>query len=244
MRFIKDSFRGAFGPVAIATAGTLAVLVVGGVWLTRSRIDAAPLKESHVSEERPSVRDLPIACRIIPVAEDERRAAMAKWDLFKSRPERLTAKMCRNPLVAGPVFARVEFKNTSSGPFAVIPSDGRLFRVAARIEDADGHAVSFDRPTLRSLKHIALSGAGQEPVELKPGHNETQWFEFLGVGTFNLDVKPGRYQVRAVGTCSRPVGQADWQVVSAPFWITITDDDIREWRALHDNPPAGVEEPN
>jgi len=225
--------------VALVTAG----LLVRNAWFPHPRAGAAAFVEGSVSQTAPAPRTHPIVGRIAPAGPGECKAILAKRSIFELKPDRLTDHVCKNVLIADGAFVKVEFKNESLEELAVIPREGHPFRVTTTVENASGKPVSFEQSGLRSLKRVNLVDPRQKPVVLRPGQTEVQWISITGPGALEVAIQPGRYRIRVVGTCLRASDRAELRIEPAPFWVTITAEDLHDWRKLLNEPdPAGVEE--
>lgn len=239
---------GRYGRFVLASAAAGSAL--WAAWLVAGRPGSPPPRTAAASTRESAVRDIttprkqiPLDCRLVPAGEAQQRARLEQRLLFQDHPEWLTPRLCRNPLVADGAWVEVE--NTSSRDFGIYPLGGKLFWETTRIEDAAGHPVSFERPGIRSLKRLGSALPGTPIATLKPGQVERQAFDLLGIIGAGANVKPGRYTVRAVCWYFRAPDGADCQVESAPLTVTITEEDIREWKDLFERdwtPDGGIEE--
>lgn len=125
-------------------------------------------------------------------------------------------------------------KNTSGRALEIIPTDGDLFRVSREIRDAEGNPVEWVDLTIISMKRIGLNGPTQKvpPVRFEPGQVERKKVGLLGNGVKHADVKPGRYSFRAVATYTLAPDGTKQTVESPPISLTVTEADVREWRAV------------
>jgi hypothetical protein len=228
------------------TGRPLVVALPVGLALVAACLTAAPTKEAALHDTSLILRQPPLVCRVVPVGEAEQRALLEQVTGFERQPWLLTPRILRNPLRADAIKVVVE--NRSGRDFGIYAGDEKHpFWVNVRIEDAAGKPVLFPHAGQRGIKRLSpiIEGKPITPVmTLRPGQLVVQRASIWGYLNIDDVPGPGRYTVRVDCSYYRAPDGQDCRVEAMPLRITLTAEDIREWRALQDafeNPP-GVEE--
>jgi hypothetical protein len=232
--------------VALVFTGTLAVITyLTGCVLPRTlpSADASSTQGSEMTDASiVQEKQTPLDCRLVPLGRVERKAVMecSGWLklVLQKRPALDTPHLFRNPLVVescSHLLAKVEIENTSGQDFTIYPYSEQLFWVSGAASDSAGRPAAFGTFTHLSLgRMVPLLKETREPAEvLKPGQVVSQPLERL-FGNMDKDgpPKPGKYTVWAVCSYFRAPDAEDCKVISWPFPLTITEEDIREWKEL------------
>ena len=223
--------------IVVSLALGLACAVDGAV---ASGAGGSPSKESPRGEEKAVPRSpqehVRLACRVLPFTEGERMARMARGTPFERGWVKLTPRLCNNPMLAGHSYGRVEIRNASGREVAVYPDDGQEFWVTARVEDAAGRPVSFDRRERHSVARLTklLPDPNRNVATLKPAQVANEVLDVIGLCPPDTDVKPGKYTVRAVCHYYRVPDGVECTFESEPFSFTITAEDLGQWRAFEE----------
>ena len=237
--------------VAVAAAAVLAAFSVLAAWRLSGALPSAGAAPSPESAEffDPAVTEkaTPLDCRVVLLTPLQRRAEMEKdeWlrNMLREHSVPATPHLFANPLVASSSWARVEVENTSGQDFPIRAWDGRLFQVGYRVQNAAGNPVTgwSGDITKYSNKRITVSYrpipdwlAELYPLKnMTPGQVETDCLTLVGGPPTECHIAPGKYTIRAVCTYFWSPDLAERKIQSRPFRITVTEEDVQEWKELY-----------
>lgn len=184
----------------------------------------------------------PLVCRFRLLEGEELRSRLETHPWFRKRPELLTAEALANPLVAD--LIRVDVENVSGGDLELCSLDGAapLLWFDVRVEAPSGRPPAFPNAGPSGIKQLgpmtrvgdnAVVGPnvplGRGPVAV---YHDRVW-KYLN-GRDALALAPGRYRVTAVCSYFLPPDGRKIEVASDPLTLTITAENVRNWRALLD----------
>ena len=181
----------------------------------------------------------PLVCRFRLLEGAELRSRLETHPWFRKRPELLTAEALANPLVAD--LVKVDVENVSGGDLELCSWDGAapLLQFDVRVEAPSGRPPAFPNAGPSGLKQLGpVLGVGDAvvgpKVSLGPGrvtvHDDRVWKYLNGLDA--LALAPGRYRVTAVCSYFLPPDGREVEVMSNPLTLTVTAEDVRNWRAL------------
>lgn len=227
---------GAFAPVLLT--GLVFALTRPGVLTSATAVQqhgGPVVPRDHVPNRGPSR----FACRASLAGEADQRANLKRHPWFLRRPEMLTPEFLRNPLLADAL--KIEVENTSGGDsdLYILGQSAFPFRINIRVEDIAGRTVTFPHAGQSGIKSLGPLIGMNDPAlsrvtKLRRDQVVTQTY-----GTWNYlndqDMPaPGRYRVRVVCSYFRAPDGQEFEVESAPLFVSVTARDVREWRTLYD----------
>jgi hypothetical protein len=232
--------------VALVFAGTLAVItyLTGSVLpQTLPSADGSSTQGSQMTDALiVQEKQIPLDCRIGRIGDAERRRAMEKSEWFRSRLDRVksrgrpgaAAHMFCNPLIANMYWFKVEVENTSGGDFTFLTYDDCSFLVETSVQDSAGKPLVYDTAFLSATSRGRWAPPQMfsdcYPLKtMKAGQVETFSPSFFRSGPDYCHIKPGKYSMRATYLYWTPDG-TERRVESQPFPVTVTAEDIKEWK--------------
>jgi len=193
--------------------------------------DSLPSKGSEVSpDDDGAAQGRPaLECRLERCDEARQRAALWRHYDFRRRPDLLTRKMSRNPLAADLWEAKIQ--NTSGRDFPIY-EDGSasLFWTYIEMWNSTGERVPYPAGGYSGLRRRGPDPGITPIATFKPGQVETELKGLWNVRTIENMPKPGRYTARMVSSYFRVPDGTICEVKSATVALTITEEDIREYR--------------
>ncbi len=193
--------------------------------------DSPPSKGSEVSPDDDGAAQVrpALECRLERCDEARQRAALWRHYDFRRRPDLLTRKMSRNPLAADLWEAKIQ--NTSGRDFLIYAYDpAKPFATYIEMWNSTGDSVKYPVGEDSGIRRLGPHPGLTPIVTLKPNQAVTQLKGLWNVIKIENMPKPGRYTARMVSWFFRAPDGADCNVESATVALTITEEDIREYR--------------
>lgn len=208
-----------------------------GLALTLAWLAAVRAEETATHNASPIIKPGPLVGRAVLVAPMEQwRILLRRGSPLSRRPWLLTPRILRNPLVSDAL--KIEVENTSGQDVSIYSARGEAvhFWVDITVEDSAGKPVPFPHSGQSGIKRLSplTPITPRSTTTLKPDQVVVQKDGIWRHLNIHNVPQPGQYTIRVACSYYRSPDGQDCRVEAAPLRITLTAEDIREWRALQD----------